>query len=107
MPDILIYGDLRSYAPVEYVWSDQHDWKIQVVGRAGGNTEHVVVGDPAEDNRFAVLYTLDGTTMCGAAVVNWPRALITCRRALQGGALITDVRDAIGAPPHRAKEPTP
>ena len=100
-------GDLRSYAPVEYVWSDQHDWKIQVVGRTSGNTEHVVVGEPAVDNRFAVLYTRDGTTMCGAAVVNWPRALIACRKAVRDGALVNDVRDAIGAPPKRAQEPTP
>ena len=77
--------DLRAYAPVEYVWSDQHDWKVQVVGRTSGTTEHVVVGQPAVDNRFAVLYTRDGTTMCGAAVVNWPRALVACRKALRGG----------------------
>jgi NADPH-dependent 2,4-dienoyl-CoA reductase/sulfur reductase-like enzyme len=97
--------DLRPYAPVEYVWSDQHDWKVQVVGRASGTTEHVVVGEPAVENRFAVLYTKDGTSLCGAAVVNWPRALIACRKALRGGALVSDVREAIMAPPKKA--PTP
>jgi NADPH-dependent 2,4-dienoyl-CoA reductase/sulfur reductase-like enzyme len=87
--------DLRVYAPVEYVWSDQHDWKVQVVGRTSGTTEHVVVGDPAADNRFAVLYTRDGTKLSGAAVVNWPRALIGCRKALRDGARLAQVHDAL------------
>jgi phthalate 3,4-dioxygenase ferredoxin reductase subunit len=92
-------ADLRAYAPIEYVWSDQHDWKIQVVGQTNGITRHVVLGDPDADNRFAVLYTRDGATMCGAAVVNWPRALITCRKALRDGAPIARVREAIEARP--------
>jgi NADPH-dependent 2,4-dienoyl-CoA reductase/sulfur reductase-like enzyme len=98
--------DLRAYAPVEYVWSDQHDWKVQVVGRTSGTTDHVVVGEPAVDNRFAVLYTKDGSSLSGAAVVNWPRALIACRKALRGGAMLADVREAITAPAKRAQEPT-
>ncbi|MGK2931871.1 MAG: NAD(P)/FAD-dependent oxidoreductase [Solirubrobacterales bacterium] len=88
--------DARSYAPLEYVWSDQHDWKIQVVGRtAGGSIEHVMIGDPAADNRFAVLYTPDGTTMSGAAVVNWPRALVLCRKGLRDGTTLNEVRQSI------------
>jgi phthalate 3,4-dioxygenase ferredoxin reductase subunit len=87
--------DLRAYAPVEYVWSDQHDWKVQVVGRTNGTTQHVVIGDPAADNRFAVLYTRDGTMLSGAAIVNWPRALIGCRKALRDGAPLTQVHDAL------------
>jgi NADPH-dependent 2,4-dienoyl-CoA reductase/sulfur reductase-like enzyme len=93
--------DLRSYAPVEYVWSDQHDWKIQVVGRTGGITDHVLVGDPAADNRFAALYTDDGETMSGAAVVNWPRALIACRKALRSPVRLVDVREALTALPQK------
>ena len=89
--------DRRAYAPIEYVWSDQHDWKIQVVGRTSGNAQHVLVGQPADDNRFAVLYTKDGITMSGAAVVNWPRALITCRKALRDDAQVRDVYDAIAS----------
>jgi len=89
--------DLRSYAPVEYVWSDQHDWKIQVTGRAGGIATHVLVGNPADDNKFAALYTDDGQRLSGAAIVNWPRALIECRRALQVGGSLADVRAKVEA----------
>lgn len=94
--------DRRAYAPIEYVWSDQHDWKIQVVGRTNGNAQHVLVGQPADDNRFAVLYTKDGITMSGAAVVNWPRALITCRKALRDDAQVRDVYAAIASLPQKA-----
>ena len=73
-----------TYAPVEYVWSDQYDWKIRVAGVAGiADTRHVeVVGDDASTGRFAGLYSPDGRTFSGLVVVNWPRALIAGRKAL-------------------------
>jgi phthalate 3,4-dioxygenase ferredoxin reductase subunit len=74
--------DLRSHAPVEYVWSDQYDWKIQLVGRTGGGTHVRVEG--ADPEKFAVLYA-EGDRFVGALTVNWPKALVTCRRALAGG----------------------
>ncbi|ARV80177.1 FAD-dependent oxidoreductase [Mycobacterium sp. 050128] len=89
--------DLCSYEPVEYVWSDQHDWKIQVAGRTAGISGHATVGDPAIDKRFAALYTDDGQQLSGAAIVNWPRALIECRRALQAGGTFASLRERIEA----------
>lgn len=93
--------DIRSYSPVEYVWSDQHDWKVQVVGRADDTSDHVLLGDPAEDNRFAVLYSNDGQALRGAAIVNWPRALIECRRALKTGAGLAEVRSKLAGQVNR------
>lgn len=75
--------DLRPYAPIPYVWSDQYDWKVQVVGRTDDLAEHTVVGDPERDNRFAALYSEDGVHLSGAAIVNWPRGLLECRKALR------------------------
>lgn len=89
--------DLRRHAPVEYVWSDQHDWKIQVAGRTGGPREHFLLGDPDTSGRFATLYTEDGEQLSGAVVVNWPRATLACRRALANGALLAQVRDALSS----------
>lgn len=86
--------DLWSHAPVEYVWSDQHDWKIQVAGRASTGTPEVV-GDPAADSRFAVLYSEDGETLSGVVTVNWPRALVAGRKALAKGGALADVRSAL------------
>ncbi|WP_137144037.1 NAD(P)/FAD-dependent oxidoreductase [Mycolicibacterium sp. CR10] len=101
--------DLRSYEPVEYVWSDQYDWKIQVAGRTTGLGDHVIVGDPLNDNRFAALYTEGDQQLSGAAIVNWPRALIECRRALRAGSnleslqtkleALTNSTNIVGTPP--------
>lgn len=89
--------DLRSYAPIGYVWSDQYDWKVQVVGRSGGISEHVVIGEPGADKRLAALYTEDGQHLSGAAIVNWPRALVECRRALKARTPLADVRTTLVA----------
>jgi len=47
--------------------------------------------------RLAALYTEDGAHLCGAAIVNWPRALVECRRALKAAALLTDVETTLVA----------
>lgn len=85
----------RPYTPVEYVWSDQHDWKIQVVGRVGGNADHVLIGDPELHGRFAALYTTDGVELHGAAIVNWPKALLACRRGMGSGIGVQELRDKL------------
>jgi phthalate 3,4-dioxygenase ferredoxin reductase subunit len=87
---------LRSYSPVEYVWSDQHDWKLQLVGRPHATDHTIVVGDPGQD-RFAVLHRGVGGNLGGAVVVNWPRALVTCRKALGDGAHLDTVHAALAA----------
>ncbi|MHA6969437.1 NAD(P)/FAD-dependent oxidoreductase (plasmid) [Glutamicibacter bergerei] len=85
----------RAYTPVEYVWSDQHDWKIQVVGRVGGNAEQDIIGDPEVNGRFAALYTVDGTNLSGAAIVNWPKALLACRRGMGTGITVQELREKL------------
>ncbi|KLU09362.1 NAD(P)/FAD-dependent oxidoreductase [Kocuria sp. SM24M-10] len=85
----------RAYTPIEYVWSDQHDWKIQVVGRVGGNVDHVIIGHPQVHGRFVALYTTDGTTLRGAAIVNWPKALLACRIGMAKGITVQELRDKL------------
>ena len=73
--------DLRSYRPVEYVWSDQYDWKAQIVGRPIHGVRQEIVGTlEGEHPRGAVLYADDAGRLCGAVTVNWPKALVQCRR---------------------------
>lgn len=77
----------RSYRPVEYVWSDQYDWKMQAVGRPITGTRHELVGSlDGESPRAAVLYADDRGRLCGAVTVNWPKALVQVRRLLGQGA---------------------
>ncbi|MCU1606429.1 MAG: phthalate 3,4-dioxygenase, ferredoxin reductase subunit [Modestobacter sp.] len=97
--------DLRAYRPVEYVWSDQYDWKIQIVGRPHRATEHHLVGDPAADKtRFASLYRWHEGQLGAAVTVNWPKALVTCRRLVTAGASFADAVtqvDALASAPAR------
>ncbi|MCW8379714.1 NAD(P)/FAD-dependent oxidoreductase [Streptomyces justiciae] len=92
---------LRVHAPVEYVWSDQYDWKIQIAGRTGGDLafERVDGRDPARS--FAVLHAEGNGEFVGVITVNWPRALIACRRALARsagpGVTIAEARDIVAA----------
>ena len=83
-------GEPKDYSPVEYVWSDQYDWKIQIIGRTGFEDAHLI-GDP-ERGRFALLYGRDDAALEGAVVVNWPRALIDARRSVAARAPLADLR---------------
>ena len=71
-----------SYSPVSYVWSDQYDWKIQIAGETAAASDCVLVEDPSNHARFAAVYSNRSGSYCGVATVNWPRAMIQCRRLL-------------------------
>jgi NADPH-dependent 2,4-dienoyl-CoA reductase/sulfur reductase-like enzyme len=91
-------GDLWEYAPTEYVWTDQYDWKIQLVGRPHQGSELRLLGDPqASRPRFAALFGDDAGQLVGAVTVNWPRALATCRRTAAAGAALRAVCEQVAA----------
>jgi phthalate 3,4-dioxygenase ferredoxin reductase subunit len=100
--------DLQPYSPLEYVWSDQYDWKLQVVGHATRGGRYEIVGDlSAEPVRAAVLYSDDDGVLLGAVTVNWPKALVTSRRALTaGGTGFDEFVAQIKALPAKAPAPT-
>jgi len=98
----LVHPAGPAYTPVDYVWSDQYDWRIQIVGRPQQSSGHRLLGDPdGAPPRFAVLYGDETGRLTGAAAVNWPKALSACRRLLaRGGSLdeaCRQVADATGA----------
>ncbi|MFF0447503.1 NAD(P)/FAD-dependent oxidoreductase [Streptomyces sp. NPDC004609] len=79
-------GSPRAHAPVEYVWSDQYDWKAHIVGRPASAPTHRMIGDPGgTPARFAALCSDDGSRLTGAVVVNWPRAMLRARRMTAAG----------------------
>jgi phthalate 3,4-dioxygenase ferredoxin reductase subunit len=103
--------DLRDFSPTEYIWSDQYDWRIQLVGRPHRGTRFRMIGDPAASRaRFAALYS-DGTgRLVGAVTVNWPRALVACRRLAQVDTVFSTAcgqLDALAATPAPAAKPAP
>ena len=90
-------GALRACVPVEYVWSDQYDQKIQLAGRPWRGARWEMLGDPDVDPRFAVLWADEDGVLCGAMSVNWPKATVASRRALAAGGKLEAVRDGLPA----------
>lgn len=83
--------ELRSYAPTEYVWSDQYDWKIQIAGRPHRAALDRIVGDLDADRPQGAAVFGDQEGMVTAAVtVNWPKALMMCRRMIGAGTTVAD-----------------
>jgi phthalate 3,4-dioxygenase ferredoxin reductase subunit len=83
--NIAFPDQLAAHDGIEYVWTDQYDWKIQVAGRPShdGVAAEAAVGDFAGPRPHgAVLYGDGNGALCGAVAVNWPRAIALCRRAL-------------------------
>ncbi|MXA01351.1 oxidoreductase C-terminal domain-containing protein, partial [Francisella tularensis] len=65
------------------VWTNQYDWKIQVVGQAGAAKRCLRVARQGNNRSFAEIAIDQNGTTCGGVAINWPRALTTCRRVLR------------------------
>ncbi|MFC4055741.1 NAD(P)/FAD-dependent oxidoreductase [Actinomadura syzygii] len=97
--------DLRVHEPTEYIWTDQYDWQVQLVGRTGGSLDHVTLSGADPDHSFAVLYAHSTGDFAGAVTVNWPRAAIACRKALRAPVPLDTVRKTITTARRRTREP--
>lgn len=90
---------LRPYDPVEYVWSDQYDWKVQIAGRPSLGTRTEIIGDLAVTHpKAAVLYTDSCEALRGVVTINWPRALAQARRLLLDGAGFAEAMAMLAVP---------
>lgn len=92
----------RAYKLAEYVWTDQYDWKIQVVGRTTGAPQTIPLNE-RDGRRFAHAYADEDGLFVGAAVANWPRALVTFRRALKDPKPLVDVVAGLRSEPREAR----
>lgn len=84
-----ILGHPVPATPVPYVWSDQYGHRIQIVGRPNAGELALRVGD-AEDHLVALYADKDGS-LIGAVVVDDPRLLMRCRKAIAKGARVDEV----------------
>lgn len=73
-------GAGRTVNGPPYAWSDQFGSKLQVVGRRLDRTSRLVPG--SRPDQWAALYVTGGR-LVGAAVLNWPKALVAVRRSLE------------------------
>jgi phthalate 3,4-dioxygenase ferredoxin reductase component len=91
----LIRPDARvAHIPSHYFWSDQFDWRIQMVGRRIGDDALWTAGDLTA-GQFAALYGDDAGGLTAAVTVNWPRALNLARNLIAGSAAVSDARAAL------------
>jgi NADPH-dependent 2,4-dienoyl-CoA reductase/sulfur reductase-like enzyme len=76
-----IAGEKAPYAPVPYVWSDQYDSKIQIVGRPSADDEVEVPLGAFDDRKFVALTHRDGR-LTGAVGLDEPRKVMRFKRLL-------------------------
>jgi 3-phenylpropionate/trans-cinnamate dioxygenase ferredoxin reductase component len=75
----------EPFAPVPYVWSDQYDRKIQVLGRCRADDTVEVVFGSTDDRRFLALYGRDGR-LTGALGFSLPAKLMRFNALLERSA---------------------
>lgn len=83
---------------VPYVWSHQYDWKIQVAGLAGDGKPELVGDFSGEKPKGAALYADGSGNLSRAVTVNWPAALMKCRRHIDAGGSVISMRETLA--PH-------
>ncbi|GIU89739.1 MAG: pyridine nucleotide-disulfide oxidoreductase [Acidimicrobiia bacterium] len=95
----LLAGDRgadRVFAPVPFVWSDQYDRKIQVVGHLAEATDVHVCHGTLDEYRFVALFGRHGR-LVGALGFNRPRQVMQYRRMIAERATFADAVAAAGA----------
>lgn len=78
-----ILGEVKSPVGVPYVWSDQYDKKIQIVGRPRASDDVTVIEDPV-DGRHLAVYERAGRVV-GMLTVDSPRTMLRGRKAIAAG----------------------
>jgi len=71
----------EPFAPVPFVWSDQYDVKIQVVGSIRGDDEVAVADGSLDDHRFVALFGRGGR-LVGALGFTRPRIVMQYRKLI-------------------------
>ncbi|KVN96038.1 anthranilate 1,2-dioxygenase system ferredoxin--NAD(+) reductase [Burkholderia ubonensis] len=79
-------GANEAYAELPWLWSDQYDCNLQMLGLFGGERTTVVRGDPSK-GAFSVFGLGDDGTLVAAAAVNAGRDIGACRRMIAAGAV--------------------
>ena len=74
-------GDAEPFAPVPFVWSDQYDVKIQLVGSIRGDDEVAVADGSLDEHRFVALFGRGGR-LVGALGFSRPRIVMQYRRMI-------------------------
>jgi NADPH-dependent 2,4-dienoyl-CoA reductase/sulfur reductase-like enzyme len=82
------------YEPVPYVWSDQYEAKLQVLGLPAATDELVVLDGSLDEWRFLAVTHRAGA-LTGALAVGRPRQLMTLRPLVQRQAAVAEAVDLV------------
>lgn len=85
-----ILGQERPAVQVPYVWSDQYERHIQIVGRPNIGRLATLLGED-DMEQWAAIYTDQADVVVGAVAVSNPRLIMKCRRAIAHGASLETV----------------
>jgi NADPH-dependent 2,4-dienoyl-CoA reductase/sulfur reductase-like enzyme len=87
----LLAGDApgEPFSSVPFVWSDQYDVKIQVIGHVSGDDTVEVVDGALDERRFVAIFGR-GDRLTGAVAFSRPRLLMQYRRLMVDGATFPD-----------------
>ncbi len=86
--------DPRAYQPIEYVWSDQHDWKIHVLGTPDPLVSPTLIDDEAAD-RWVAFWSSENDEILGGVTVNWSKASVVLRRAMATQGTASSIVDKL------------
>jgi anthranilate 1,2-dioxygenase ferredoxin reductase subunit len=80
-------GAAETYAEMPWLWSDQYDCNLQMLGLFGDERTTVVRGDPL-NGAFGVFGLDANGRLVAAAAVNAGRDIGACRRLIAAGAVL-------------------
>ena len=81
--------EAEPFSSVPFVWSDQYDVKIQVIGHVRGDDDVEIVDGSLDDHRFVAVFGRDGR-LTGAVAFSRPRLLMQYRRLMVDGGTFAD-----------------
>jgi len=81
-------GQQKPFREVPWVWSDQYEHNLQIVGLPGPTERVVIRGDAATMN-FSAFFVRDGR-VAAALAVNRPEDVRIARRMIQHGTEVTE-----------------
>jgi NADPH-dependent 2,4-dienoyl-CoA reductase/sulfur reductase-like enzyme len=89
--NLLAGDDAAAFASVPYVWSDQYDRKIQILGRCRADDSVEVVLGTTESRRFVALYGRDDR-LTGALGFSMPAKLLQFEKLLNEHGSMQEAR---------------
>jgi NADPH-dependent 2,4-dienoyl-CoA reductase/sulfur reductase-like enzyme len=88
-----VTGKPRPRPALPYVWSDQYGRRLQIIGRPVAGTEVSLHGSVAGGDLVA-LYADSSGAMVAAVVVDNPRLMLKCRKAIEAGSPLSELAAA-------------